>query len=86
MQHFCEADGFRRIFYGQPTIGGRFSVLSDFGMVPAAIMGLDVGRLLGQAEQMAHSCAASVPVARTPASRSACSWPRPRARATPRSR
>ena len=66
MQHLSEADGFRRIFYGQPTIGGRFSVLSDFGMVPAAIMGLDVGRLLGQAEQMAHSCAASVPVAENP--------------------
>jgi transaldolase / glucose-6-phosphate isomerase len=66
MQHLSEADGFRKIFYGQPTIGGRFSVLSDFGMVPAAIMGLDVGRLLGQAEQMAHSCAASVPVVENP--------------------
>src|SRR6266850_2784606 len=66
MQHLSEADGFRRIFFGQPSIGGRFSVLSDFGMVPAAIMGLDVARLLGQAEQMAHSCAASVPVAENP--------------------
>ena len=66
MQHLSEADGFRRIFFGQPTIGGRFSVLSDFGMVPAAIMGLDIGRLLGQAEQMAHSCAASVPVTENP--------------------
>jgi transaldolase/glucose-6-phosphate isomerase len=66
MQHLSEADGFRRIFFGQPTIGGRFSVLSDFGMVPAAIMGLDVARLLGQAEQMAHSCAASVPVTENP--------------------
>jgi transaldolase / glucose-6-phosphate isomerase len=66
MQHLSEADGFRKIFFGQPSIGGRFSVLSDFGMVPAAIMGLDVGRLLGQAEQMAHSCAASVPAAENP--------------------
>ncbi|MGH7389418.1 MAG: bifunctional transaldolase/phosoglucose isomerase [Candidatus Rokuibacteriota bacterium] len=66
MQHVAEAGGFRRIFLGQPSIGGRFSALSDFGTVPAAVMGLDVARLLGQAEAMAHACAASVPAEENP--------------------
>jgi GAF domain len=39
-------DGFRRIFLGWPNIGGRYSVLSDFGLVPAAIMGVDVAKFL----------------------------------------
>src|SRR5262249_46018900 len=37
MQQVAEADGFRHIFFGLPTIGGRYSALSDFGMVPAAV-------------------------------------------------
>ncbi|HSE93780.1 MAG TPA: bifunctional transaldolase/phosoglucose isomerase [Methylomirabilota bacterium] len=66
MQHVAEAGGFRMIFLGEPSIGGRFSTLSDFGAVPAAVMGLDVARLLGRAEEMAHACAASVPVEENP--------------------
>ena len=42
----AKADGFRHIFPGVPSIGGRYSALSDFGMVPAAAMGLDVAALL----------------------------------------
>ena len=42
MQQVAERDGFRRVFFGWPNIGGRYSVLSDFGLVPAAIMGVDV--------------------------------------------
>ncbi len=42
MQKVAEGDGFRHIFYGDPAIGGRYSVLSNFGMVPAAAMGLDL--------------------------------------------
>ena len=42
MQQVAERDGFRHVFLGWPTIGGRYSALSDFGLVPAAIMGVDV--------------------------------------------
>ena len=42
MQQVAEADGFRHIFFGLPSIGGRYSALSDFGMVPAAVEGVDV--------------------------------------------
>jgi len=66
LQYVAEADRFRRIFFGLPSLGGRYSALSDFGVVPAAIMGLDVARLLGQADEMVHACAASVPVAENP--------------------
>jgi transaldolase / glucose-6-phosphate isomerase len=66
MQQVAEEHGFRRIFFGWPSIGGRYSVLSDFGMVPAAIMGLDVRRFLDQTEYMVHSCAACVPPADNP--------------------
>jgi hypothetical protein len=66
LQYVAEADRFRRIFFGLPSLGGRYSALSDFGVVPAAIMGLDIGRLLGQADEMVHACAASVPVEENP--------------------
>jgi transaldolase/glucose-6-phosphate isomerase len=66
MQQVAEEHGFRRMFFGWPSIGGRYSVLSDFGMVPAAIMGLDVQRFLDQTEYMVHSCAACVPPADNP--------------------
>jgi transaldolase/glucose-6-phosphate isomerase len=62
MQHVAEADGFRRIFLGWPNIGGRYSVLSDFGLVPAAAMGIDVGELLDRTEAMVNACMPSVPV------------------------
>jgi transaldolase/glucose-6-phosphate isomerase len=66
MQYVAEADRFRRIFFGLPSLGGRYSTLSDFGIVPAAIMGVDIARLLGQADEMVHSCAAAVPVEENP--------------------
>ena len=45
-----------RVFAGEPTIGGRYSALSPFGIVPAALMGIDVERLLANAERMAEAC------------------------------
>jgi hypothetical protein len=48
--------GFGAIFAGVPAIGGRYSALSAFGMVPAALMGLDVARLLLRAQEMADAC------------------------------
>jgi glucose-6-phosphate isomerase len=47
---------FAAIFPGEPTIGGRYSALSAFGMVPAALMGIDVARLLDRAQEMAEAC------------------------------
>jgi transaldolase/glucose-6-phosphate isomerase len=52
---------FRQIFLNPPDIGGRYSALSYFGLVPAALMGLDVRRLLDSAERMVQSCVACVP-------------------------
>ncbi len=49
-----------------PSIGGRYSVLSDFGMLPGAAMGLDVGRLLAAAQTMVYACGADVPPADNP--------------------
>ena len=56
----------RGVFLGRPDVGGRFSALSDFGMVPAAAMGLDVGRLLFATKEMADRCGADVPVPENP--------------------
>jgi transaldolase / glucose-6-phosphate isomerase len=61
MQSVAEADKFRHIFYGLSSIGGRYSVLSNFGMVPAAVIGIDVAKFLDRADEMVHSCASSVP-------------------------
>ena len=49
LEEVARRDGFRYIFSGRPAIGGRYSVLSDFGLVPAAAMGLDFNRLLREA-------------------------------------
>jgi transaldolase/glucose-6-phosphate isomerase len=45
-----------RAFPGEPTIGGRYSALSPFGIVPAALMGIDIERVLSEAERMAEAC------------------------------
>src|SRR5262249_48348315 len=66
MQHVAEQSGFRRLFFGVPSIGGRYSALSAFGIVPAAIMGLDVPRFLHATEEMVHACGAGVPAAENP--------------------
>ncbi len=66
MEKVAQAAGFRRIFHGKPSIGGRYSVLSAFGLVPAAASGLDVGRLLKSARLMARSCGPDVPPSQNP--------------------
>lgn len=66
MQHVAESDRFRHLFYGLKSIGGRYSALSDFGMVPAAIMGVDIPRFLNATEEMVHACGATVPVEENP--------------------
>src|SRR5437870_10724694 len=62
MEHVARGDKFRHIFHGLPSIGGRYSALSHFGMVPAAVMGLDTQKLLDRTEEMAHACKSCVPV------------------------
>jgi transaldolase/glucose-6-phosphate isomerase len=57
---------FRQIFPGVPSIGGRYSALSNFGMIPAAAAGLDVERLLQGAERMVQACESCVPAAENP--------------------
>ncbi len=52
---------FRHILPGVPEIGGRYSVLSNFGLVPAALIGVNIEHFLFRAERMRHSCEASVP-------------------------
>jgi transaldolase/glucose-6-phosphate isomerase len=66
MQHVAESDNFRHIFSGVPSIGGRYSALSNFGMVPAAVMGLDILKFLNRTEEMVHACAATVPATENP--------------------
>jgi transaldolase / glucose-6-phosphate isomerase len=66
LQEVAEQDRFRHIFFGVPSIGGRYSALSNFGMVPGAIMGLDINRFLDRTEEMIHACAATVPATENP--------------------
>jgi glucose-6-phosphate isomerase len=56
MEQVAKADKFRKIFYGDASIGGRYSALSNFGIVPAAVMGLDVEKLLAQAKLAVDAC------------------------------
>jgi transaldolase/glucose-6-phosphate isomerase len=56
MQRVAEKDKFRKIFMGVPSIGGRYSALSNFGMVPAAVMGIDAAKFLKNTKQMVDAC------------------------------
>lgn len=56
LESFAREGGFRAIFPGEPAIGGRYSALSNFGMVPAALMGVDLERFLQIAAEMTLAC------------------------------
>jgi len=60
MQHVAETDKFRKIFMGVPSIGGRYSALSNFGMVPGAVMGIDIPKFLKNTAEMVKACGADV--------------------------
>lgn len=66
LDRLAQERGFRHVFHGVASIGGRYSALSNFGLVPAAIMGLDVARLLGRAREMAELCGPAAGVAGNP--------------------
>jgi transaldolase / glucose-6-phosphate isomerase len=67
LEELAKANGFRDVFHGQPSIGGRYSVLSPFGLVPAAAAGIDVAHILDGAQTMIRSCWPEVPPADNPA-------------------
>jgi transaldolase/glucose-6-phosphate isomerase len=66
LQQTARDQGFRRVFLGDPQIGGRYSVLSNFGMVPAAVIGVDVAGFMASALTMTRSCGPSAPPAANP--------------------
>jgi len=66
LEQVAETSGFRYLYFGLPNIGGRYSALSNFGMVPAAVMGVDVAQILERAEKMVEACSSSVPVGENP--------------------
>src|SRR6185436_7490181 len=57
---------FRKIFSADEFVGGRYSALTDFGLVPAALLGIDLPRLLDKADWMRAQCGENVPAARNP--------------------
>ncbi|WP_371420249.1 bifunctional transaldolase/phosoglucose isomerase [Tardiphaga sp.] len=66
LERTAKADGFARVFAGDPAIGGRYSVLSAFGMVPAAAMGIDVHDFYEKTAPMVFACGADAPPAANP--------------------
>jgi len=56
LEQLARKRGFRAVFAGEPTIGGRYSALSPFGLVPAALLGVDLRRLLDRAAEMTEAC------------------------------
>src|SRR5438552_3248712 len=62
----ADTDRFRKIFLGVPSIGGRYSALSDFGLAPAAAMGVDVAKFLDRTHAMVNACGANVSARNNP--------------------
>ena len=60
LRQAAESDRFRKIFLGVPTIGGRYSALSDFGLAPAAATGVDVAKFLDRTRKMVDACGPDV--------------------------
>lgn len=56
MQRVAEENNFRKIFFGDPEIGGRYSALSDFGMIPLAAMGINAAAFLETTAEMVAAC------------------------------
>ncbi|HET6847152.1 MAG TPA: hypothetical protein VFH29_09980 [Anaerolineales bacterium] len=67
LQALARTKGFRQAFSADSSVGGRYSALTDFGMVPAALLGIDLDRLLSRASQMQDRCGRQVAPAGNPA-------------------
>jgi len=61
LESHARASGFAAVAHGVPEVGGRFSALTNFGLLPARLMGLDVGDWLARARPMVSACSAAVP-------------------------
>lgn len=59
--------GFRAVFLAPPDVGGRFSALIEFGLVPAALVGIDLSRLLAATDEAVFACGPDIPAAQNPA-------------------
>jgi glucose-6-phosphate isomerase len=66
LEKMANERGFRKVFNADPMVGGRFSALTDFGLVPAALMGMDFDKFLGNADRMRKQSLADVPATRNP--------------------
>jgi glucose-6-phosphate isomerase len=66
LEALANVHGFRATFLANPNVGGRYSALAHFGLVPAALLGIDLERLLDRAAWMATQCAGDTPAARNP--------------------
>lgn len=66
LRAYAIANGFRRIFDGEPRIGGRYSLYSNFGMVPAALIGLETATVIDNADLMVNACRPSSPPSHNP--------------------
>ncbi|GAB4427744.1 MAG: bifunctional transaldolase/phosoglucose isomerase [Anaerolineae bacterium] len=61
LQKLAADKGFRRVFLANPNVGGRYSALTHFGLVPAALIGVNLGKLLRRAQSMANACRGHAP-------------------------
>jgi len=59
LEQVARERGFRAVFHGEPSIGGRYSALSPFGIVPAVLMGIDASQLLARAQEAREACRSS---------------------------
>jgi transaldolase/glucose-6-phosphate isomerase len=66
LEALARKNNFRKIFSADEFVGGRYSALTDFGLVPAALLGMDLNRLLDRADWMRHQCGEHTPAARNP--------------------
>jgi transaldolase/glucose-6-phosphate isomerase len=66
LERLAAERGFRAVFNAPPDVGGRYSALTNFGLVPAALIGVDVRGLLERARAMERACGPEVPVGRNP--------------------
>lgn len=67
LEELARRRAYRRVFANPPDIGGRYSALSFFGLVPGALAGVDIGALLSSARSMAKACGGDIPASRNPA-------------------
>ncbi len=66
LEALARKHNFRKIFSSDESVGGRFSALTDFGLLPVALLGMDLNRLLDRAEWMKAQSSENVPAARNP--------------------